>query len=248
MNYGIIGYPLAHSFSPAYFRKKFAGLHIDATYDAYPLKDISELPVLLAGNNTIAGLNVTSPYKEAVLPFLNEMDEIVANTHAANCLVIGKGYIKGYNTDADGFERSLVPLLTSRHKRAMILGSGGSSKTVAYVLSQLCIPYITVSTGYGPGTVHYSTLTPKIVEEHKLIVNATPIGMYPDIEQCPPLPYEGIGEHHLLYDLIYNPEETTFLLNGKERGATIKNGFEMLLLQAEGSWEIWKKNYRETIL
>jgi len=242
LNYGIIGYPLSHSFSPAYFRKKFAGLDIDASYDAYPLPDITELPRLLESRPSIAGLNVTSPLKEAVMPYLREIDDVAATIGAANCLSIRNGYIKGHNTDALGFEKSLVPLLTSRHSKALILGTGGSSKTVAYVLSQLGIPYHKVSTGNAPGALTYAALTPRIVEEHKLIINATPVGMYPDVDGVPPLPYEGIGEHHLLFDLIYNPEETQFLLRGKEHGATIKNGFEMLMLQAEASWTIWSKH------
>ncbi len=242
MNYGIIGYPLSHSFSPAYFRKKFAGLEINATYEAFPLKHITELPSLLQSHPNIAGLNVTSPYKEAIMPYLQEMDAVAATIGAANCLSINKGYIKGYNTDADGFEKSLVPLLTGNHSRALILGSGGSSKTIAYVLSQLGIPFSIVTSGNAAGAYTYQSLTPEIIAAHQLIVNATPIGMYPDVDAMPPLPYEGIGAEHLLYDLIYNPEETQFLIKGKERGATIKNGFEMLMLQAEAGWSIWNKH------
>jgi shikimate dehydrogenase len=241
LQYGIIGYPLSHTFSPAYFKKKFAALGVNATYQAFPLTDIVDLPPLLLAHPTLAGLNVTSPYKEAIMPYLREIDDTAATIGAANCLSIRNGYLKGHNTDAEGFEKSLVPLLKSRHSRALILGTGGSSKTVAYVLSQLGIPFDKVSAGNTPGAFTYSDFTPEIMDEYKLIINATPVGMYPDIDAIPQLPYEGIGDQHLLYDLIYNPEETQFLLKGKERGATIKNGFEMLMLQAEASWAIWSK-------
>lgn len=241
MKYGIIGYPLTHSFSPAYFRKKFAGMDIDATYDAFPLADISELPGLIEKQPTLVGLNVTIPYKEAVMPFLREMNEVAASIGAANCLAIKGGYIKGYNTDAEGFEKSLVPLLKAEHKRALVLGTGGSSKAVAYVLTQLRIPFTRVSTKEGPGLLTYGELTAEILAQHKLIINTTPVGMYPNTEAELPLPLESVGPQHLFYDLIYNPEETTFLAAGRQHGAVTKNGFEMLVLQAEASWAIWSR-------
>lgn len=241
MKYGIIGYPLTHSFSPAYFRKKFGGMGLDASYDAFPLTDISELPELLTRYPTLAGLNVTFPYKEVVMPFLREIDEVAANIGAANCLAIRDGRIKGYNTDVEGFERSLVPLLKPEHQRALVLGTGGSSKAVGYVLSQLGIPFSRVSTKEGAGLYTYGQLTDEMLQQHKLIINTTPVGMYPNIEGVLPLPLEGVGDQHLFYDLIYNPEETTFLAAGRQRGAVTKNGFEMLVLQAEASWAIWSR-------
>ncbi|GAA4462301.1 shikimate dehydrogenase [Nemorincola caseinilytica] len=244
MHYGLIGYPLSHSFSPAYFRKKFAEMQIACLYEAYPIADIAELPGLLAAHPHISGLNVTIPYKESVLPHLHEIDEMVAVTGACNCISIKDGYRKGYNTDVTGFEQSLIPLLRPQHNMALILGNGGASKAVRYVLTQLGIPYSVVSRDGSRQTIGYTTLTPAIIDAHKLIINTTPLGMYPDVAAAPPIPYDSIGDQHLLYDLIYNPEETQFLANGRERGAVTKNGFEMLVLQAEASWDIWTRPER----
>lgn len=216
-------------------------MQIAARYEAYALEDISRFPQLLEQHPTLTGLNVTIPYKEAVIPYLHEIDELVSGTGAVNCITLRDGYRKGYNTDVTGFQQSLIPLLTTQHNMALILGAGGGAKAVAYVLSQLGIPYTFVSRWAQPRTITYASLTPEIIAAHKLIINTTPVGMYPDIEAAPPLPYSGIGPQHLLYDLIYNPEETLFLTMGREQGATIKNGFEMLVLQAEASWDIWTK-------
>jgi shikimate dehydrogenase len=240
--YGLIGITLTHSFSPAYFKKKFAAHGIDATYEAFPIPYIRELPALLESNPGLAGLNVTIPYKEAVIPYLDETDPVAQQTGAVNCIVIKDGYKKGYNTDAAAFEQSLNPLLTPQHTGALILGTGGSSKTVAYVLTQLGIPFRKISRSNKGGGLTYEELTPDIISRHKLIINTTPLGMYPDTDAAPPIPYEGISEHHLLFDLLYNPAETKFLLLGKRNGAATKNGFEMLQLQAEASWEIWSAN------
>ena len=237
--YGLIGITLTHSFSPAYFKKKFAALNIDATYEPFPIPYIRDLPAILENNPPLAGLNVTIPYKEAVMPYLDEIDPVALHIGAVNCIVIREGWKKGYNTDALAFEQSLNPLLTPELTSALILGTGGSSKTIAYVLTQLGIPFQKVSRGNKNGTLSYEELTPEIISQHKLIINTTPLGMYPNTEDAPPISYEGIGEHHVLYDLIYNPEETRFLWLGKQNGATIKNGFEMLQLQAEASWELW---------
>jgi shikimate dehydrogenase len=237
--YGLIGITLTHSFSPAYFKKKFAEQRIDAFYDAFPIPYIRELPALLENNPDLAGLNVTIPYKEAVIPYLDEVDAVAAHIGAVNCIVIKDGRKKGYNTDAAAFEQSLNQLLTPEHSSALILGTGGSSKAVAYALEQLGIPFLPVSRTRKVNGLTYEELTPEIVTQHKLIINTTPLGMYPNNDTAPPLPYESLGEHHLLFDLIYNPEETKFLTLGKQQGAIIKNGFEMLQLQAEKSWEIW---------
>ncbi len=237
--YGLIGYPLTHSFSPAYFKKKFAEQRTDAQYEAFPLEHISEFGHLLHTHPELEGLNVTIPYKEAVIPYLDEMDSTAAEIGAVNCITIRKGVKKGYNTDVTGFEQSLIPLLHPRHKQALILGTGGSSKAVAYVLKQLGIPFLFVSREKTEGQLTYDSLTPEIVAQNKLIVNTTPLGLYPNIDGAPGIPYEGIGAQHLLYDLVYNPEETKFLAAGKERGAVIKNGFEMLQLQAEAAWNVW---------
>lgn len=237
--YGLIGITLTHSFSPAYFKKKFAEQHIDAVYEAFPIPYIRELPTLMENNPNLAGLNVTIPYKEAVIPYLDELDPVAEQIGAVNCIVIKGNYKKGYNTDAIAFEQSLNPLLTKHHKQALILGTGGSSKTVAYVLEQLGIPYQKVSRNPKQGRLPYEALTPELISRCKLIINTTPAGMYPNVDNAPPIPYDTIGEHHLLYDLIYNPVETKFLEQGKDKGATTKNGFEMLRLQADASWDLW---------
>lgn len=237
--YGIIGYPLAHSFSPAYFKKKFAEHHTDAIYEAFSLADINEFPALLSTHPDIAGLNVTIPHKEAVIEYLDELDSIAAEIGAVNCIVFKNGKRKGYNTDIIGFERSLIPLLQPQHTQALILGTGGSSKAVAYVLKQLGIGYRFVSRTKQGDCLTYEELAPEVIEQHKLIINTTSQGMYPNVDSAPALPYEAITPQHLLYDLIYNPEETVFLSKGVEQGAAVKNGFEMLQLQAEASWDIW---------
>ena len=237
--YGIIGYPLTHSFSPAYFKKKFAQLGTDAVYEAFPLAGISELSGLLASHDMLAGLNVTTPYKEAVIPFLHEIDPVAAEIGAVNCVVIKDGWKKGYNTDALGFEQSLNPLLQPQHTYALVLGTGGSSKAVAYTLTQLGIPFRKVSRYRGADVLAYDELTAALMAQYKLIINTTPLGMYPNMDAAPAIPYEQLTDQHLLYDLIYNPEETRFLAQGRAQGAGTKNGFEMLQLQAEASWDIW---------
>jgi shikimate dehydrogenase len=244
--YGIIGYPLTHSFSPGYFNEKFAREGIDARYESFPLKDISEFPLLLKQHPTLRGLNVTIPYKETILPYLDEIDEAAGAVGAVNCIAIDKGKTKGYNTDITGFEQSLKPLLKPHHQQAFVLGTGGSSKAVAYVLDKLGIEYMKISRVRKPDTLSYDSLMDEMFATHTLIVNTTPLGMYPDITSYPLIPYDVLGPDHLLYDLVYNPPETKFLALGKEHGAATKNGLEMLHLQAEASWEIWER-YRPTV-
>jgi shikimate dehydrogenase len=240
--YGLIGYPLTHSFSPAYFKKKFAEQNIDAVYEPFPIEDIAMLPALLKTYPALEGLNVTKPYKETVIPYLDELDTIAAEIGAVNTITLHDGRKKGYNTDATGFEKSLIPLLAPQHTHALILGTGGSSKAVAYVLKQLGIIYQLVSREKQEGCLTYPNLTGEIIAGHKLIINTTSLGLYPHIDAAPAIPYESLTAHHLLYDVIYNPEETKFLSLGKAHGATIKNGFEMLQLQAEAAWDIWSAN------
>ena len=237
--YGLIGYPLQHSFSPAYFKMKFAANNIDATYELFPIEAISEFVELLYSSPELSGLNVTTPYKESVIRYLDQMDPVAVAIDAVNCIVIRNGKTKGYNTDATGFKKSLNPLLKSQHTSALILGTGGSSKAVAYALTQLGIPFQKVSRVKTEGVLSYEELSGDVISHHKLIINTTPLGMYPHIDEVPPLPFDHITEQHLLFDLIYNPEETKFLAMGREKGAAVKNGFEMLQLQAEASWEIW---------
>jgi len=236
--YGIIGYPLSHSFSPAYFNKKFEEEGIDASYGTFSLHNIDVLPALLQEHKELLGLSVTIPYKETVIPFLDALDPVAEKIGAINCIRLQGGKTKGYNTDVIGFEKSLAPLLKPNQKHALILGTGGASKAVAYVLNKLGISFQKVSRT-SMGCLHYDDVTADLLQRHQIIINTTPLGMFPQTETYPLLPYEFIGEQHLLYDLVYNPVETKFLSFGKDRGAIIKNGIEMLELQAEESWRIW---------
>lgn len=242
--YGLIGYPLTHSFSPGWFAKKFATLGIDATYTTFPLTGVEEITTLLKTVPDIKGLNVTIPHKESIIPYLDELDDTAQKIGAVNCIAFDNGKSKGYNTDAAGFKNSLVPLLKHHHTKALVLGTGGASHAVTYVLDVLSIAYKKVSRTATEDTITYDALNNDIVREHTLIINTTPLGMYPHTDAYPPLPYEAISSQHLLYDLIYNPEETRFLTLGKQAGATIKNGMEMLELQAEESWRIWSADVR----
>jgi len=239
--FGLIGYPLSHSFSQRYFTEKFQEEHIpDCIYETYPLRDIEELRPLLL-DQELNGLNVTIPYKEKVIPFLHGSNEIVQRIKACNCIKIERGRLYGFNTDAIGFETSLVKKLQPYHDRALILGTGGAAKAVEYVIGMLGIPYRYVSRNPRPGTsdLHYSQVDGAMMAEHTLIINTTPLGMTPNTGDCPLLPYEAIGSRHYLFDLIYNPAQTLFLQKGEAQGAVIENGHEMLILQAEESWRIW---------
>jgi shikimate dehydrogenase len=242
--YGIIGFPLLHSASQPYFREKFRreGL-TGCDYEVFPLQHISEFPTLIAKYPHLAGLNVTIPHKEAVLQYVHEQDAVVEACGAANCLKIHKGNIKAYNTDAIGFERSLTPLLQPHHTRALILGTGGAAKAVAWVLKKQEIPFLFVTRQPGKqnnDTIGYEAVDETIMKRHTLIINASPAGMLPDAGTCPPINYSLLSASHLLYDLVYKPEKTLFLQKGEARGAFIKNGYEMLVLQAEAGWAIWQ--------
>lgn len=237
--YGLIGFPLGHTFSPGYFNAKFTREEIDAEYKAFPIANVNELHQLLELYPDLSGLNVTTPYKEQVILLLDECDDIAAAAGAVNCIKITDGKTKGFNTDIIGFEQSLLPLLQPGMDKAIVLGSGGGAKAVMYVLDKNKISYINVSRIAGDDSISYSELTDEILEGYKLIINTTPLGMYPFTESYPPIPYAALGPQHLLYDLIYNPEFTTFLQKGKQEGAMIKNGLQMLELQADASWAIW---------
>lgn len=237
--YGIIGYPLSHSFSPGYFRERFRMLGIDAAYEAFPIEDINQLPALLEQYPTLQGLNVTIPYKQAVIPYLHELDATAQAVGAVNCIRIRDGRLKGFNTDCTGFSVTLQPLLGPGALQALVLGTGGAAKAVMYALRQLGIPYKTVSR--SGGDLQYDKLSAALVADHRLIINTTPLGMYPAVADCPALPYEALGPQHILYDLVYNPAETLFLEKGKEQGATVKNGYDMLIAQAEAGWAIWQE-------
>lgn len=242
--FGIIGRSLSHSFSPAYFAEKFFREGLTGyAYNAYPLADIDELPALLKANPDLVGLNVTIPYKKAVLSYLNKSTPAVREAGACNCIQISNGQLEGHNTDVIGFEQSLTPLLSDVHTHALILGTGGAASAVAYVLTRMGIDFLTVTRKLLVIEKHitYAQLTGEILKTHKLIINTTPVGMEPHVDECPDISYEQVGPQHLLYDLIYNPAETLFLAKGRDKGASIKNGLEMLQLQAEASWKIWNE-------
>jgi shikimate dehydrogenase len=239
--YGLIGYPLSHSFSQKYFTVKFQQEQIqDCVYENFPIPGIGEFPELLKQHTDLLGLNVTIPYKEKVLPYLSEQSDVVKAIGACNCIKIRNGRLTGYNTDVTGFENSLRPLLQPFHTRALVLGTGGAAKAVHYVLEKLGITFLEVSrTPATPRQISYEAIGEKEIEEHLLIINTSPVGMYPKTEECPPLPYQALTGKHYLFDLVYNPSKTLFLQKGEARGAAIKNGHDMLIIQAEESWKIW---------
>ena len=241
--YGLIGFPLSHSFSPNYFNRKFGENNIAAQYESYPIEDISLLPDLLQQTPELAGLNVTIPYKTCVIPYLDFISLEAQQIGAVNCIRLLDGQLLGFNTDHYGFSQSLKPLLNKEIKNALVLGSGGSAQAVFYALEQIGIPYKIVSHS-GKGTYHYADLDRAIIETHQLIINTTPLGMYPNAEQYPSIPFKYLNSGHLLFDLIYNPELTAFLQKGAAKGCQIKNGLEMLHLQAERSWEIWNETQK----
>ena len=241
--YGLIGYPLGHSFSISYFNQKFKDEDIDAVYENFEIPSIDLLPEVLDSNPELKGLNVTIPYKQKVIPFLDNISPEARAIGAVNVIkVIHEGKkikLKGYNSDVIGFTQSIEPMLERFHKKALILGTGGASKAIDYGLKSLGLETVFVSRYERPETIQYDKITPDVVREYNVIVNCTPLGMYPHTEECPLLPYEAMDSHTILYDLIYNPDETMFMKRGAERGANVKNGLEMLLLQAFASWEFW---------
>jgi len=243
--YGLIGYPLGHSFSKKYFTEKFKreGLR-DCSYELFPIPSINEFPSLLSSNPFLKGLNVTIPYKEQVLQYVTEKTDAVKAIGAANTIkIIGNDLIAS-NTDVIGFENSFVQRLKPFHEKALVLGTGGSSKAIQYVLKKLDIDFflVTRSQGSESGTINYSAIDEDILSEHQVIINCTPAGMYPNDDKYPQLPYQFISDKHYLFDLVYKPEKTLFLKKGEEKGAIIQNGYEMLLIQAEESWKIWNQD------
>ncbi|MDO5608777.1 MAG: shikimate dehydrogenase [Capnocytophaga sp.] len=239
--FALVGRNISYSFSRKYFSEKFEKEHITNTeYINFDIASIEELIPLVSQYQRLAGMNVTIPYKEEIIPFLSELDETAQEIGAVNTIKILEGNkLKGYNTDYYGFSKSLEPYLQSHHNKALILGTGGASKAVAYALKNLGIEYRFVSRNPQLGQLSYTALSASIMEHYTLLINTTPVGTYPNVADCPSIPYEYISEKHLLYDLIYNPEKTTFLKNGETRKATIANGYPMLVLQAEKAWEIW---------
>lgn len=245
--FGLIGFPLSASFSKQFFADKFAdeGI-IDCKYELHPIPQAKEILDLIEADPKLCGLNVTIPHKVNVMPYLTELDDAAEKIGAVNCISIDQSgaqpQLKGYNTDVYGFEESLKPLLKPHHQKALIFGDGGAAQAVKYVFNQLGIPFISVVRNAQPNAVLYSSVTKEVLEEYTILVNTTPLGMFPNLESFPPIPYQHLSDQHLAYDLVYNPEETQFLAKAKAQGAAIKNGLEMLHLQAERSWDIWNNN------
>ncbi len=242
IQYGLIGYPLTHSFSPAFFKEKFRKEKLkDVRYDSYPLESLAQLQDLLFQKPEIRGLNVTIPYKESILALLDEVDPLAREIGAVNTILVQRGKLIGFNTDVTGFETAIRPFLNSSISSALVLGSGGSSKAVVFALKRLGINALVVSRKPGRQQISYTQIDGALLESHKLIINCTPSGMYPLTGQFPAIPYEKLTEGNLLFDLIYNPAETLFLQKGRLQGAKTINGQKMLEYQAEDAWKIWNR-------
>lgn len=241
--FGLIGKNIDYSFSRAYFGAKFESEGLPYVYENFDIANISEFPQVLEGNPNLLGLNVTIPYKEQIIPYLDALDKTAAKIGAVNTIKRHpSGKTEGFNTDYYGFKKSIEPFLASHHKKALILGTGGASKAVAYALKKMRIKFEYVSRSANPlAQYQYSSLTEDIINSYQIIINCTPIGTFPKVNECPDLPYDGIGKNHLLYDLIYNPDKTKFLLCGELLGAAVCNGSKMLEYQAEKAWDIWNK-------
>ena len=240
--YGLIGFPLTHSFSSKYFADKFSREGIaDCIYKNLPIESITEFPDLLK-TEVLSGLNVTIPHKETVMKYLDGIDETARTIGAVNCIKFANGRSIGYNTDAYGFSESLRSFIGETKLKALILGTGGSSKAIAFALEQMDISYQLVTRSAKTNSITYDDLTEDIIANHKLIINTTPVGMFPEVHRVPALPFEYLTSHHYLFDLIYNPKKTEFLKLGTKRGTHTKNGLEMLQLQAEKSWDIWNRD------
>jgi len=241
--FGLVGKNIAYSFSKKYFSEKFALGHLDnCSYENFDLQSIEEFPALIANHPNIKGLNVTIPYKEAIIPYLAKLSKTAAQIGAVNVIrITKKGQLKGYNTDYYGFMKSLEPLLQPHHKKALLLGTGGAAKAVAFALDRMGILYTYVSRDPKEGMIDYDRINATTFDNYHIIINCTPLGTSPNTKEFPPIPYAFFTEKHLAYDLIYNPEVTQFLKKAQKKGAVIKNGYDMLVQQAEKAWKIWNK-------
>ncbi|MDR2927555.1 MAG: shikimate dehydrogenase [Cytophagaceae bacterium] len=243
--FGLIGYPLSHSFSKEYFNQKFRSENINARYVNCPLASVDDVRELLNSRH-IAGFNVTLPYKQKIIPFLDELSREAAEIGAVNVIKVihhaGKQILKGFNSDVTGFSLSLKPLLQPHHRRALVLGTGGASRAVSFSLSRMAIEHRFVSQRPEASMFSYADLSPRIMNEYTLIVNTTPLGMYPETGTAPAIPYQHLTSAHLAFDLIYNPDVTLFLQKASQQGSVVKNGKEMLILQAEKAWRIWNSD------
>lgn len=239
--YGIIGNPLGHSFSKGFFTEKFAREGIDAEYLNFQIPEIGKLTEVLQENPELRGINVTLPYKTEVIPFLDELSNEAREIGAVNVVQIRNGHLKGFNSDIIGFTRSIQPLLKPHHRKALILGTGGASRAIRVGLTRLGLEWKYVSRTQREGMITYEDITAETLREYEVIVNCSPVGMFPKVDECPAIPYEFLTQDNLLYDLVYNPENTLFMKKGALQGAVVKNGLEMLHLQAIASWEFWNE-------
>jgi len=241
-SFGLIGFPLGHSFSKKYFDNKFIKESIpNCTFELFPMEDLSSFITLKESNSTLSGLAVTIPFKEQIIPYLDSLDNVASAVGAVNCIKINQGKYIGYNTDVIGFELSFVPFRETHQTKALILGSGGVSKAVQYVFKKIGIEYAIVGRKelLQENIISYSAIDASMIQSHQVIINCTPIGSYPFQEEKPLLPYEYISKHHLLFDMGYNPDNSLFLQEGQKVGAVTKNGLDMLMIQAEENWKIW---------
>lgn len=242
---GLLGYPLTHSFSRKYFADKFSHPDlVDWSYENFEMEHISDFEKLIQSRTDVFGLNVTIPHKETVIQFLDDLDTEAREIAAVNTILIKEGKCKGYNTDVYGFEFSLRPLIENRDIKALVMGTGGAAKAVHFVLNKLDIPFKKISRSKEKGDLTYNDLDQEILAKHQLLINTTPLGMYPNIDAKPELPYQFLNDQHILYDLLYNPAITAFLQEGLNKNCVVENGLKMLELQAEKSWQIWQDNLR----
>ena len=240
--FGLIGHPLTHSFSKQYFDKKFQIESLtNAKFELFDIENIQLIHELIKGSR-LKGLAVTIPYKQQILPFLFYADEIVTSINACNCIKIVDGKLYGFNTDVIGFEQSFIQHLSANHQQALVLGNGGAAVAIKYVLNKLNISCSLVTRNKSNGSLSYEELNEEIISNHQIIINTTPLGTFPQIESCPDIPYHFITSQHYLFDVVYNPAETSFMQRGKQQKAIVKNGYEMLCLQAEENWRIWNSN------
>jgi shikimate dehydrogenase len=238
--FGLIGYPLGHSFSKKFFTEKFErDGFTNCRFELFPIEDISLLPAMLQANLQLEGFAITIPYKQQIIPYLHDTSHLPTGLPACNCVRIINGRLIGYNTDVLGFEQSFASLLQPHHQRALVLGTGGASLAVCAGLRSLGIPYRVVSRTPGDSRLTYTHLNAEVIQQYHIIINCTPVGTYPAVNECPPLPYEWLTQQHYLYDLVYNPPQTLFLKKGAEKGAATQNGHNMLVIQAEHNWRIW---------
>ncbi len=239
-SFGLIGYPLSHSFSKKYFEKKFIDEKInDSIFELFELSNLNELNFLIKSRANLKGLSVTIPYKKSIIPYLNYTNGIVNEINACNCIVLKNDKLYGYNTDVIGFEKSLIKDLKPNHTKALVLGDGGAAAAVKYVLKKLGIKFIVVNRNKKVDSILFEELNSELIIAHQIIINTTPLGTFPNVYSLPNIPYQYLTEQHYLFDVVYNPTTTMFMQKGLEKNAFVKNGLEMLQIQAEENWELW---------